>query len=1207
MALQGNLKDFRLGDVLQTIVQARNTGVLRVRSAGQRTVLAVAPTGLQVLEPEILDEDRIVDAFVARGMLAPDRLARARNTVGKGQPVLDVLVNGGTLDADDLRRLVQEAAEEHALSVISWTEGDFRFEESVAPKTGLGHVASAVIEPMGLLLKAAQRADEAQTLADRFGGQVAWLLRVDGLTPPGELTPAAARLLEGLDGKALLADISLRAGIGVFETQKAALALVDAGAARLPTALELAAEAKAREEAGDVRAAVALLRQWHALKPLEPDALTALVDVHARAGRFEDEADALKVLGRILLKVAKPREARDVFDRLVKKRPGDVEPLEGLRQAARAMVDDATYSETTRKLAELALEGGEAAQAANLLQELLTSSPDDLEARVLRAKALARLADREGAVKELERIATLLPLPCRRRQERAAAAWCREALARLAPDRSDLLRRFRAMTDGAPRGRKRALILGGFLLACSGAGFAVWPNPAAGLLVKAREASDRGDAAAALALVAEISERWPDSEEAAAASAIRVKIALASRDANRGPTGAALDELRTRATAVATTFSRWPDPAAVEQAEALADHLKSREGPSAASTVTAIVKVPFAEAVASLRRDAMSRRDALDLAEQAAQRPPASLEHFAEVLARAKTALDPAWVASASRAARAARRLAAVLDPSAMFSALGADVRAVEGDVQAAERAIASRARSLEKGAREYHRALIEDAYERARIDAGPLLVAGDLDRAEACYARLASLLKAVDDDPVLQPLRGSLESRRIPEFARAKTETMSTIREGIRAATEAEKAGNLAGAAAAYASLVKRFDLIAFDRVFTIPLRVESVPPGAHVALNGRDAGTAPAIVRYGWGAQAVLTVSADGYETASLTIRTADPDPQPVLRVPLGPSLDWVKPLVGVVEAPVASVDGDPVLCDRAGRVERRSRTSGEVRWSTDVRSVEGVKGRPAFASGRLWVPLLDGRVVRIDADAGSTETPLVLPGRPVGDVVALGGRLAVATENAVAVFSPGSSDEVRVVPVQGLVTAGAVAAHGAFWVGDSAGRVVRVDAVSYAATTIPTGGGDAILSVAAGDRTVYAVGGDGSLTAVDADVGRGVRWRRTGLADAAGTPAEAAQLVAVGDRAGRVRLFAVADGAPRGERDLRAEARGGLIAVGSRLVAALADGRLWVFDVAGEVQLLDAPLKGAARFGASHLGGGTLAVPAHGASVAVVHLPR
>src|SRR5262245_4748033 len=96
MALQGNLKELRLGDVLQAILSAGNRGILRVRSTGRRAVLQVSPSSLRVLGPEAIDERMIVDAFVARGVLSPEILERAKAAAAGGS-VMDVLLGGGSI------------------------------------------------------------------------------------------------------------------------------------------------------------------------------------------------------------------------------------------------------------------------------------------------------------------------------------------------------------------------------------------------------------------------------------------------------------------------------------------------------------------------------------------------------------------------------------------------------------------------------------------------------------------------------------------------------------------------------------------------------------------------------------------------------------------------------------------------------------------------------------------------------------------------------------------------------------------------------------------------------------------------------------------------------------------------------------------------------------------------------------------------------
>ena len=154
-------------------------------------------------------------------------------------------------------------------------------------------------------------------------------------------------------------------------------------------------------------------------------------------------------------------------------------------------------------------------------------------------------------------------------------------------------------------------------------------------------------------------------------------------------------------------------------ATALAAALKTPEGMSLRDAVTDHVRAAFGEAVAALRRAAMSRRDALDTASVAAAKPPSDLVAFRAIVEKAKAALDGAWIEEAGRATEAARRLAGALNEATFPASMAADLHALEGDVSAAARAAQSRPADVDRAAREYHKALIADAYERARVEAG--------------------------------------------------------------------------------------------------------------------------------------------------------------------------------------------------------------------------------------------------------------------------------------------------------------------------------------------------------------------------------------------------------------------------------------------------------------------------------------------------------
>ncbi len=1199
MALQGSLKELRLGDVFQTILGAGNRGLIRVRKGGQRAVLEIAPQGVRLLEPEVLDERMIVDAFVERGVLAPTAAERARAQARAGATLLDGLVATGALAQEDLVTLLSSTAEDHVLEVLAWTEGEFRFEEGAEPGNVRGPVATVRLEPYGMLLRAAQRIDEQRAVAERIGGNTR-LLCPTGTPPPPpqDADDPSPRVHARLDGHTLLEEIGLREGIGVFPATKAACRLVEAGAARAATPGELAAAAKARAASGARRAALTLLRQWQACCPDDPEPFAAAAALAAKSQRFEDECDALKALARVHLAKERPAEAREVLESLAKKRPGDIDALDGLREAAAAMGDAEGCAAVTRRLAEALVEAGDAGGASLILHELLVSTPADIEARVLRSKALVRLADRAQAVEEIERISGLLPTPCRKRAHRDAARFCRDTIGHLAPERTDLLRAFQAMVDPREAGKRRAVIVGGLALALSAIGWALWPVSPAALLDKARASVDAGDVAAALVQLDAIAKRYPDSEEFQEAMALRQALTSDRGRSKLPPLDAAKAQaVRERAEKAAKALPSWPDPAAVADVDAVAQALQTLEGEALRPQVAPVLKVPLKEAIAALRLAAQQRRDALDGAAAAgiaAQErrddesagAPIDLSELAETVRKAQVALDPQWAERASAAVKTARRLTSALPEVAHEP----DLRSLEHDVESAVRSIARRGKDVERAFRELHRARLLDAHRRARDSAPGALVRGRLEEAETAYRELDALVTALDTDPRLLPLKDRFERRGIVEFSRSRMDMMARMRRGIETAKASEANGDLAGAAGAYGAIVKEFPLFKFDEVFTFPLRVTSVPPGARVSINGREAGRAPIVVRYGWGSASTLTLSAPGFETKSVALRTGDANPVPEIRVPLDPLPRWTQPLSGVYEAPPFSIDGDVVLCDRAGRVERRGKADGEVRWAVKVPSLEGVKGSPAADAGVLWVPLLDGKLLRIDAEGGALRGERTLPGRPVGDLASVPGRIAVATDGAVLLFT-GDGEPVR-VSLPGPPTAGLLAAHGAFWLGDSLGNLVRVEDPAMGARVFSLGKAT-VVALAPPAGGVLAITADGVLHAVDASAAR-ESWRHEGLGDAVGRPAEVGDTVAVIDRAGRVRFFAAKDGATKGERATGSEARGGILAVAGVLATVVADGRLWSYDPASGSVVTDAPIHAAGRFPMADLGDGTVAVP-------------
>src|SRR5207247_11136522 len=133
-----------------------------------------------------------------------------------------------------------------------------------------------------------------------------------------------------------------------------------------------------------------------------------------------------------------------------------------------------------------------------------------------------------------------------------------------------------------------------------------------GLLSRAREAADRGESATALSLIAEIAERYPDSEEYQAAQALKQRLDPTAGGKGKKFDAKLLEAVRAREGAALGSLHDWPAAKAVADANALAAALKTPEGVSLRDGVTDHVRAAFGEAVSALRRAAMGRRDALD-------------------------------------------------------------------------------------------------------------------------------------------------------------------------------------------------------------------------------------------------------------------------------------------------------------------------------------------------------------------------------------------------------------------------------------------------------------------------------------------------------------------------------------------------------------------------------------------------------------------
>ncbi len=137
MALEGNLKDFSLADVLRLLQTGSKTGVLHVDRADERGLVcfrdghiyhansgAIAePVAVRLVRAGIVSEKQLRQA---QGLMKIQKKDKADRRLGQ------ILADEGYLEAVVLEEFVRTHVSEELFDLMRWDEGEIRFEPDEA-------------------------------------------------------------------------------------------------------------------------------------------------------------------------------------------------------------------------------------------------------------------------------------------------------------------------------------------------------------------------------------------------------------------------------------------------------------------------------------------------------------------------------------------------------------------------------------------------------------------------------------------------------------------------------------------------------------------------------------------------------------------------------------------------------------------------------------------------------------------------------------------------------------------------------------------------------------------------------------------------------------------------------------------------------------------------------------------------------------------
>lgn len=224
VAMRGDLESFAIADVISMINLGRKTGILSF-------VFSEATKSLFILKGDIvyatssLPGDRLGESLVRAGKITRQQLEGVLRESRGGGMLGRLLVGRGFLSPKELYLGVKRQVEEIIYSLFVLKKGVFFFFEGEFPLEGLTRISMSA---QNLVMEGIRRVDEWSLFREKIpAGEL--VLVPKKVQPDIVLTPIEKGVLDRVDGRSTVEEISRKSGLGDFEAYKALYRLLTAG------------------------------------------------------------------------------------------------------------------------------------------------------------------------------------------------------------------------------------------------------------------------------------------------------------------------------------------------------------------------------------------------------------------------------------------------------------------------------------------------------------------------------------------------------------------------------------------------------------------------------------------------------------------------------------------------------------------------------------------------------------------------------------------------------------------------------------------------------------------------------------------------------------------------------------------------------------------------------------------------------------------
>ena len=250
MALEGNVKDFGLSEILQLIALQKKTGMLSI--TGDQTMVIYFREGqvISTRDRRKMADDPLKTYLIRYGFLSEEEMARIEQVqLATNLDLADILISEKKFSDDELRIIFAEQIQETIQEMLSWPKSQYKFMIGSQVLQGVKSFGALKVE--GLLMESMRRIDEFPELTRIFTTEDTIVKRLpmpkDAAAGIDELEESVYALIER---QRSIGAIIPKARMARFSTYEVLKNLLEKGFLQIvdvPKPAEIAAETPAAE------------------------------------------------------------------------------------------------------------------------------------------------------------------------------------------------------------------------------------------------------------------------------------------------------------------------------------------------------------------------------------------------------------------------------------------------------------------------------------------------------------------------------------------------------------------------------------------------------------------------------------------------------------------------------------------------------------------------------------------------------------------------------------------------------------------------------------------------------------------------------------------------------------------------------------------------------------------------------------------------